>query len=238
MKNVYLGVDWGRRRVGVAVSDELGRMAHPVSTLESHSLAGLVQSLVGLARERGAMAVVLGLPRHMNGTEGESAGAVRKFAVELEAAGYHAIHNGQKTYNGVAILSHGEMSDVVRDIPDLEDPQKRVIACTVDGVRIVCAYMPNGQAVASDKYEYKLRWLSFLQRWILNHGRKALVEILGDRCPSPHPPVVARPKVVADIGADAKPSPNLRRQHFQASDRGVDMDFEQADLTAVGVVLR
>lgn len=91
MKNVYLGVDWGRRRVGVAVSDELGRMAHPVSTVESHSLAGLVQSLVGLARERGATAVVLGLPRHMNGTEGESAGAVRKFAVELEAAGLPVI---------------------------------------------------------------------------------------------------------------------------------------------------
>ncbi|MBK8574424.1 MAG: Holliday junction resolvase RuvX [Elusimicrobia bacterium] len=87
MKNVYLGVDWGRRRVGVAISDELGRMAHPLSTLEPKSLAGLVQSLVGLARERGATAVVLGLPKNMNGTEGESADAVRKFAVELEAAG-------------------------------------------------------------------------------------------------------------------------------------------------------
>lgn len=87
MKNIYLGVDWGRRRVGVAVSDELGRMAHPLVTLEPKSLAGLVQSLVDLARERGATAVVLGLPKHMNGSEGESAGAVRKFAVELEAAG-------------------------------------------------------------------------------------------------------------------------------------------------------
>lgn len=91
MIKIYLGVDWGRRRVGVAVSDELGRMAHPLATLEPKSLAGLVQSLVDLARERGAKAVVLGLPKHMNGSEGESAGAVRKFAAELEAAGLTVI---------------------------------------------------------------------------------------------------------------------------------------------------
>lgn len=87
VKNVYLGVDWGRRRVGVAVSDELGRMAHPVSTLEPKSLTGLVQSLAALARERGVTTIVLGLPKHMNGVEGESAVAVRKLAAELEGAG-------------------------------------------------------------------------------------------------------------------------------------------------------
>jgi exodeoxyribonuclease-3 len=92
---------------------------------------------------------------------------------ELSAAGYHAVHNGQKTYNGVAILSRSPPQDVRFDIPGFADEQKRVIAATVDGVRVVCAYMPNGQAVGSDKYDYKLRWLAALntslreelQRW-------------------------------------------------------------------------
>ena len=81
---------------------------------------------------------------------------------ELEAAGYHAVHNGQKTYNGVAILARGPLEDVRFDIPGFADEQKRVVAATVNGRRIVCAYMPNGQAVGSDKYDYKLRWLEAL----------------------------------------------------------------------------
>ena len=92
---------------------------------------------------------------------------------ELAAAGYLAAHNGQKTYNGVAILARGPLEDVRCDIPGFADEQKRVIAATVNGQRIVCAYMPNGQAVGSDKYDYKLRWLAALagcvheelQRW-------------------------------------------------------------------------
>jgi len=92
---------------------------------------------------------------------------------ELEAAGYHAAHNGQKTYNGVAILARGAIEDVRFDIPGFADEQKRVLAATVNGLRVVCAYMPNGQEVGSDKYQYKLRWLAALaamlrddlQRW-------------------------------------------------------------------------
>ncbi len=87
MNNIYLGVDWGRRRVGVAISDELGRMAHPLATLEPKSRARLVKSLSDLARERGVTVVVLGLPKHMNGAEGESAAAVRTLGAELEQAG-------------------------------------------------------------------------------------------------------------------------------------------------------
>ena len=85
---------------------------------------------------------------------------------ELEAAGYHAAHNGQKTYNGVAILARSTLQDVRCDIPAFADEQKRVIAATVNGVRIVCAYMPNGQAVGSDKYDYKLRWLEALAGFV------------------------------------------------------------------------
>ena len=85
---------------------------------------------------------------------------------ELETGGYRAVHNGQKTYNGVAILARAALENVRLDIPAFADEQKRVVAATVDGVRIVCAYMPNGQAVGSDKYDYKLRWLDALAVWV------------------------------------------------------------------------
>jgi len=90
-----------------------------------------------------------------------------KFPVaEIEAAGYQVAFTGQKTYNGVAILSKHPMSEVVRNIPSFEDQQQRVIAATIEGMRIVCAYIPNGQAVGSDKYQYKLQWLQGLQDWL------------------------------------------------------------------------
>ncbi|NTV11057.1 MAG: exodeoxyribonuclease III [Zoogloea sp.] len=85
---------------------------------------------------------------------------------EIEAAGYHAVFNGQKTYNGVAILSRSEPAEVVRDIPGFEDSQKRIIAATLDGVRVICGYFPNGQAVGSEKFEYKLGWLTALTAWL------------------------------------------------------------------------
>jgi len=84
----------------------------------------------------------------------------------IEAAGYRVAYSGQKTYNGVALLSREELTDVVCGNPGFPDPQKRLIAATVRGLRIVCAYVPNGQAVGSDKYAYKLEWLAALQRWI------------------------------------------------------------------------
>lgn len=85
---------------------------------------------------------------------------------ELAAAGYHSVHNGQKTYNGVAILARDEPAGVARDIPGFSDEQKRILAATIAGVRVVCAYMPNGQAVGTDKYDYKLRWLAALHDWL------------------------------------------------------------------------
>jgi exodeoxyribonuclease III len=85
---------------------------------------------------------------------------------ELEAAGYRSVFSGQKTYNGVAILSRAEPADVATGIPDFPDEQKRVIAATVDGVRVVCVYCPNGQAVGSEKYDYKLRWFGALKEYL------------------------------------------------------------------------
>lgn len=85
---------------------------------------------------------------------------------EIESAGYHVAFSGQKTYNGVALLARSEISDVVIGNPHFPDEQKRLIAGTVDGVRVICAYMPNGQAVGCDKYDYKLRWLDALAVWL------------------------------------------------------------------------
>ena len=82
---------------------------------------------------------------------------------EFEALGYRAAVNGQKTYNGVAILSRHPLEDVAFDIPGFDDPQKRVVAATVNGVRVVNVYVPNGQAVGSEKYAYKLKWLGELR---------------------------------------------------------------------------
>lgn len=85
---------------------------------------------------------------------------------EIEAAGYQVVFNGQKTYNGVAILSRHPLEDVTPDIPGLDDEQKRVIAATVNGVRVINCYVPNGQALDSPKYAYKLDWLKALHAYI------------------------------------------------------------------------
>lgn len=84
----------------------------------------------------------------------------------LAAAGYRGAHNGQKTYNGVAILAREPLADVVHDIPGFADEQKRVIAATIAGLRIVNVYVVNGQAVGSEKYAYKLRWLAALRDYL------------------------------------------------------------------------
>jgi exodeoxyribonuclease-3 len=90
-----------------------------------------------------------------------------KFPVaEIEAAGYQVIYSGQKTYNGVAILSKHAMHDVVKNNPLFADEQQRIIAATIEGMRVVCAYIPNGQSVGSDKYLYKLKWLDALEAWL------------------------------------------------------------------------
>ena len=80
--------------------------------------------------------------------------------------GYRSVFSGQKTYNGVAILSRQAPSDVQLGIPGFDDEQKRAIAATVGDVRIVNLYVVNGQAVGSDKYDYKLRWLDAVHGWL------------------------------------------------------------------------
>jgi exodeoxyribonuclease-3 len=84
----------------------------------------------------------------------------------LAGLGYRSVFAGQKTYNGVALLSREPATDVQVGIPGFEDEQKRIIAATVGGVRIINLYVVNGQDVGTDKYAYKLRWLDAVHAWV------------------------------------------------------------------------
>ena len=102
-------------------------------------------------------------------------------AAEFDALGLRYAVAGQKTYNGVALLARDAISDVVVGIPGFDDPQRRVIAATVGGVRVVNAYVPNGQSVGSDKYAYKLDWLARFGDYVAALlARHAHVVVLGD----------------------------------------------------------
>lgn len=145
----------------------------------------------------------------------------------LQAAGYHSVFSGQKTYNGVAILSRAPAGEVQHGIPDHGDDQKRVITATFpitsgssakvkqggekantvspmqsDRIRVVCVYVPNGQAVDSDKYYYKLGWLDKLRDWLKEElKRYPKLAVLGDYNIAPedrdvHDPVIWQGQVL------------------------------------------
>jgi len=102
-------------------------------------------------------------------------------ADELRAAGYHCVYSGQKTYNGVATLARTELHGALRDIPGYDDPQRRVLAASVAGVRVINLYVPNGQSVDSDKYHYKLGWLRAVRSWLRQElAAHAQLVVLGD----------------------------------------------------------
>jgi exodeoxyribonuclease-3 len=102
-------------------------------------------------------------------------------AAALAEAGYQAVFSGQKTYNGVALISRQAASDPLTDPPPLDDPQRRILAATYGDVRVVNLYVPNGSEVGSDKYAYKLDWLAkisgFVQDELARHPR---LVVLGD----------------------------------------------------------
>jgi exodeoxyribonuclease III len=137
-----------------------------------------------------------------------------KFPVAaFDEIGYNAVFNGQKTYNGVAIISKSRPEDVVKDMTDFADEQKRLLAATIDGVRVVCAYVVNGQALDSEKYQYKMQWLaglqSYMRRTIAEYGDVAL---LGDYNIAPEDRDVHDPK--AWVGQVLVSEPE--REHFRA----------------------
>lgn len=101
--------------------------------------------------------------------------------LDIANAGYRAVFAGQKTYNGVAILSRLPASDLITDLPGLADPQRRVLGATVGNLRVLNLYVPNGQAVGSDKYAYKLAWLDHLSQMLATElARHPCLVTLGD----------------------------------------------------------
>ena len=116
-------------------------------------------------------------------------------AMELRAAGYEPLANGQKTYNGVAILARTAARDEATAIPGFADEQKRVLAATIGGVRVICAYVPNGESIASEKYQYKLSWLEAFRRWLGQElSRHPRLAVLGDFNVAPEDRDVHDPK--------------------------------------------
>ena len=99
----------------------------------------------------------------------------------LQEIGYHSIASGQKTYNGVAIISKTPATDPITDFPDLDDPQRRILGATIGGVRVLDLYVVNGQEVGSEKFVHKLHWLE----QVTDHIREQLKQhqrliVLGD----------------------------------------------------------
>jgi exodeoxyribonuclease-3 len=102
-------------------------------------------------------------------------------ATEIEDAGYRVVYAGQKTYNGVAIISREPATNIITDVPGLDDPQRRILGATIDGVRVLNLYVVNGQEVGSDKFEHKLHWLDrvtgYVRKQLQQHERFV---VLGD----------------------------------------------------------
>ena len=119
-------------------------------------------------------------------------------AVEIEQCGFCCAYSGQRTYNGVAILSRMPASSVQVGIPGYDDPQRRVIAVTYEGIRVVCVYVPNGESVASEKYAYKLAWLERLTGWLATElEANPRLAVLGDFNIAPEDRDVYDPQALA-----------------------------------------
>jgi exodeoxyribonuclease-3 len=119
---------------------------------------------------------------------------------DIEEAGYHALVLGQKTYNGVAILSREPAEHPVRGLDDgVEDSQARLLAATVSGVHVISAYFPNGERPGSEKYVYKLEWMKRLRAWLDRHfDASAPLALCGDFNVAPTGGDVAKPEQWSD----------------------------------------
>ncbi len=150
----------------------------------------------------------------------------------LQEIGYRSIASGQKTYNGVAVISKNPATDPVTDFPDFDDPQRRVLATTIDDVRVVDLYVPNGSEVGSEKYAYKLDWLASLHRFLEAEMKKyENVVVLGDFNIAPADADVYDPE---KWGEDILCSPPEREALRKLLDLGltdVFRNFEQAEST-------
>ena len=154
-----------------------------------------------------------------------------KFPVaEIEAAGYQVVYSGQKTYNGVAILSRHAMTDVVKNNPLFEDEHRRVIAATIAGIRVVCVYIPNGQAVGSEKFSYKMNWLKALHDWISSECEKyPQLALLGDYNIAPEDRDVCDPAAWEGQTHVSEPERNAFRDLLALNMKDAFRMFEQPE---------
>ena len=149
---------------------------------------------------------------------------------ELQAAGYYSVFSGQKTYNGVAILSRTPVNDIQMGIPDFADEQKRVIAVTISDIRVVCVYVPNGQSIDSDKYQYKLAWLAALHDWLKEElTRYPKLALLGDYNIAPEDRDVYDPKAWKGNVLVSEPERRKFRDLLQLGLHDSFRMFEQAE---------
>ncbi len=145
----------------------------------------------------------------------------------IRDAGYNVVFSGQPTYNGVALLAKHTIDDAEMAFPDWADPQKRLIAATIKGIRIINVYVPNGAAVDSDKYQYKMAWLDQLHRYTaqqLKHHPRLIM--LGDFNIAPkdedvHDPAAWQGQVLV--------SPDERKHFFALLDLGLQDTFRLFD---------
>jgi exodeoxyribonuclease-3 len=121
---------------------------------------------------------------------------------EFKEAGFNVAFAGQPTYNGVAVVARRNIDSTIHDLDDFDDDQRRVLATTIGGVRVINLYVPNGQSVESEKYQYKLRWLAALHAHLARELREhAHCVVLGDFNIAPadqdvHDPELWRGKVL------------------------------------------
>jgi exodeoxyribonuclease-3 len=116
-------------------------------------------------------------------------------AADLQALGWNSAFSGQRTYNGVAILSREPATDVVAGIPGFDDEQRRVLAASLGSLRVIDVYVPNGQTVGSDKFAYKLRWFDALRDYVAAElTRHPHLVVLGDFNVAPEDRDVHDPK--------------------------------------------
>lgn len=149
---------------------------------------------------------------------------------EIEAAGYQVVFSGQKTYNGVAILARHPITDVVCNNPLFADEQQRILTASITGMRIICAYIPNGQALDSDKFQYKLNWLAAFHTWVAEQQQQhPQLAVLGDYNIAPSDADVHDPKAWEGQNLVSEPE----RKAFQGLlDLGLHdafRQFEQAE---------
>lgn len=144
--------------------------------------------------------------------------------------GYEALANGQKTYNGVATISRRPLTDSVIEIPGLGDPQRRVLAVTVDGLRVVNLYVPNGQSLESEKYRYKLDWLAAMRDFLASELQQHdYLVVLGDFNIAPEDRDVYDPKAWGEGVLCSGPEREALRALMQLGLMDVFRQFDQAE---------